>query len=209
MSPSLKDLVMIISKRKWHMLEKSGFFTLSREEFGCCHAQWWVWSKKRVYGACSPWKTAARFVELVSSAVTFLNFSRARKVNDSLWEFSSFLEVMPYKMHREGIEIPGVAESFVRWHRHFRMRYRAARWMQLSIHFRSKYYDALFVDFSWKYPSVNWMPSHESKLQICQSWYQKMRRLIPRRTDKVPGSPDSRNQKFLRGSICGLQRPLL
>ena len=51
------------------------------------------------------------------------------------------------------------------------------------------------------------MPSHESKLQICQSWYQKMRRLILRRTDELPGSPDSRIQKFTRGLICGLKRP--
>ena len=34
-----------------------------------------------------------------------------------------------------------------------------------------------------------------------------MRRLILRRTEKVPGSPDSRNQKFTRGPICGPKRP--
>ena len=53
------------------------------------------------------------------------------------------------------------------------------------------------------------MSSHASKLQICQSWYQKMRRLILRRTDKLPGSPESRIRKFTREPICGLKRPVL
>ncbi len=56
-------------------------------------------------------------------------------------------QVWSWKTHTQGMWIPDVNGSFVRRCRCFRMRYRAARLVQLSVHFQSKWRDAPFHAF--------------------------------------------------------------
>ena len=88
--------------------------------------------------------------------------SRDRNVIASLVFLCRTFRVRPWKTHMQGMWIPHVAGSFVRRCRRFRMRYRAARLVQLSVHFQSKWHHAPFGAFLSIF--------HESTSQ-CNEWH--------------------------------------
>jgi hypothetical protein len=73
--------------------------------------------------------------------------SRDHNVIASLDFLCRTFRVRPWETHMQGMWIPHVAGSFVRRCRRFRMRYRAARLVQLSVHFQSKWHGAPFHAF--------------------------------------------------------------